>query len=167
MPKVARLILAPHPTQVLKITAYNLDTKKECLIPAQEISALIKDCHDWDVERLAAGIPFQVTMAASEWAQWLAHYQVGDNSHLFITVDRDGEFNDCLSAVALRSAREVIASADEAPNLAADCHGWDDASFDDDQSVVAWISCADWDAWLEMFEVCDRLSDDTAALLEG
>lgn len=111
-----------------------------------------------------AKFPIAVGMSFEDWAAWVALYQIGDGEHVWLTLCKAGEKEDCISALCLMSKQEAIAPVAEKPYLIGDCIGFAAESFEAGYSVVVRMTAENWAAWLEQFEVAD-LDDETAALL--
>ncbi len=114
--------------------------------------------------KYSAGHAIAVGMSFEKWAAWLALYQIGDGSYVWLSLCKAGEKEDCISALCLTSGREAIAPVDEKPYMAGDCIGFDALRFEDDFGIVCRMSFENWAAWLEQFEVCD-LDYETAEML--
>ncbi len=166
MTNTARLIIARDLANASDFATLNLDSHKEVCIDKAEIAAFHADCHSWDAQPFDMGRCIQVTMSAENWALWLEGFELVEPAdYVWLTLSQDGESDDCISAICLTDWREAIAPADEKAAMVSDLVGFDAARFDQGYSVVARMSAANWQAWLEMFEVSE-LPADTAALLE-
>ena len=169
LPSLARLIIQHDLVGEYEAIAINLDDRKQCALVYVPAHEFICDCIGLDqalADRYNAGYPVAVGMQAEDWQLWLEEYELAqeDSDFVWLTVSRDGEFDDCASAMCMTDFREVVVPNDELQNLLADLIGFNPSSFERGFGTVCRMSVANWDAWLEHFEVADLPEDVAAAL---
>ena len=169
LPSLARLIIQHDLVGEYEAIAINLDDRSQVALgytPAYEficdsigLDQALSDCYN-------AGYPVAVGMTAENWQLWVEANGIAqqDADFVWLTVSRDGERDDCASAMCMTDFREVVVPNDELQNLLADLIGFNPSSFERGFGTVCRMSVANWDAWLEHFEVADLPEDVAAAL---
>ena len=164
----ARLIVARTSLDDDGLAAICLDTKEQCHVANHtDAYEFMCDCIGLDdhlAQRYTKGQAIAAGMPADDWALWVeAHPDTG--SHVWLTCSK--ESNGGVSALELTTSREAIAPPKEVDYFLLDCLGWDAQRFSGDYSIVVRMTAENWDSWLAMYEVSERLDDDTTALLSA
>ena len=168
LPSLARLIIARDLSHESEILAIDLDSKRQVAIDTREAYQFIPDLIGLDQgssARYSEGFPVEAGMTSENWAAWLEGLELVEAPpYVWLTVSLEGWGQESLSALCLTGKHEVAVPRDEMPHFYPDCIGIDEKQLMSRQGVVCRMSCENWNAWLEMFEVAS-LPAETAALL--
>lgn len=166
--EIARLIIARDLTGRNEVVAIDLDNFRQCGVDTTEAYNFFPDCIGLTPDlasRYSQGYPVACAMSAQNWDAWVEGCEfVQDPGFVWLTVNTDGENDDCISALSLGEKREAIAPPDEFRAFLNDLIGFNAARYEQGYSVVCRMTSENWAAWLEMFEVAE-LDAETVALL--
>ena len=170
LPSIARLLIARDLTGESEILAIDLDSKRQVGVDTLEAYNFIPDLIGLTPNCTASynqGQTVAAGMAVETWALWLDGCEFAEApGFVWLTCSKDGDNEDCISAVCLTDRREVIAPPAEKTYFIPDCIGWKSLTFNADRSIVVRMAADDWQSWLETYEVCE-LDDETAAPLSA
>ena len=143
LPSVARLLIARDLTGESEILAIDLDSKRQVGVDTHEAYNFIPDMIGLTPNCAAIynqGRPVATGMAIETWALWLEGCEfVEDPGFVWLTCSKDGDSDNCISAVCLTDSREVIAPPAELRAFLTDLIGFNPNRFE--QGLV---SSAGW-----------------------
>ena len=166
LPSVARLIIARDLTGESEILAIDLDSKRQVGVDRIEAYNFIPDLIGLTHNCTAIynqGRPVATGMAVETWGLWLDGYEfVADPGFVWLTCSKDGDNDNCISAVCLTDKREVIAPPAELSAFLTDLIGFNAERFERGFGVVCRMTSSSWTLWLNAYEVSNQAGETAA-----
>ena len=134
--------------------AIDLDTKEQIGIPSSEFQNFWGDCIGIDkaiCDRYNQGLSVQCIFSKSTWDMWVKHHFVSGETFVWLTVSREGDNDDVISAVNISDNDEVLVPTKQWGFFIADLMSFEPESFYQDYGVACRMSLENWQTWVNSY----------------
>lgn len=161
MPQQVRILLQAQGSYGL--SAINADSKEQLIITSlaprttKQTQLFLNDCgglFDTDAELFTQGKAIAASMSVDNWDEWLGvfHVPTPKAPYEWLTLSRESNLGDAVSALSLTSKREVMVLFYEFPSFVSDCIGWNLSAYNHGKSQVTRMTSEHWQQWLQAYE---------------